>query len=349
MKILIGDISSYKAIVIAKQVKKLYSEIEVYGYDYRPILKNIHTKYCDYYVEVQSPQRLKEHIEGISNIINANSIDFFFPVHSNLYGEYIKHKDMFGSAFSYISNYDSYINLHDKAKLQKLCCELKVRVPKSYKHIKSAEIPFVIKPTNQSSSKGVFYIKTEEKKQQIKIGENNKIIQEYITGSGCGYSVFAEEGVIKKSHGHIRVAESPVKGGSSVYRADFEHPEMKSIAEKILKHVQWSGFAMFEFKLTHQNEIVLIEVNPRIWGSINQGLVNGTNYFESILGAADSSLSGVYYTYLSPLIYKSFAGYLISGNVKPLVKFFKNIKHNRSDVSPFDDLLGYMSMIFRKL
>ena len=64
-----------------------------------------------------------------------------------------------------------------------------------------------------------------------------------------------------------------------MYREPFDDDRMVECTKKILEKTHWSGFAMFEFKLTEDNEIYLIEVNPRIWGSINQGLKNGFNYF----------------------------------------------------------------------
>ena len=106
---------------------------------------------------------------------------------------------------------------------------------------------------------------------------------------------------------------------------------------------------MFEFKLTSDGKIVLIEINPRIWGSINQGLQNGVNYFEDILGKPtqknqnDKKVN----TYLSPVIYLSLFQYLIRFKFKPISYFFHNIRKNRPDVGLFDDPLGYISMLIR--
>ena len=54
---------------------------------------------------------------------------------------------------------------------------------------------------------------------------------------------------------------------------------MEKIARDLLEHYAWHGVAMVEFKLrTSDKKPVLIEVNPRIWGSINQSVLAGVDF-----------------------------------------------------------------------
>ncbi len=348
-RILLGEISSYKAIVIAKFLKESYIDIYLIGYDYKKITRTIHTKYCNEIVIVVSPQKnIQDHISSISKIIKEKEIELFIPVDSGTYDEYIKSKESFGESFNYIGEYNIYEQLHDKSKSSILASNLGIRIPKTFSSINEAKIPFVVKPTNLSSSKGVEYVFSEKKRNRIKI--NSKfILQEYVEGVGCGYSVFASKGNIVVSHGHLRLAEYPITGGSSVYRASFESQEMFEIAKKLLEETAWSGFAMFEFKLTPSNEIILIEVNPRIWGSINQGLQNGACYFKFLLGEPDEAIKRDVYTYLSPLLFQAFLKYFLKLQIKPILKFLGNVYRNSADISVFDDFKGYMSTILRKI
>jgi predicted ATP-grasp superfamily ATP-dependent carboligase len=125
---------------------------------------------------------------------------------------------------------------------------------------------------------------------------------------------------------------------------------MKLIAERIFKEVPWSGFAMIEFKYTPDNRLVFIEVNPRIWGSVNQGLQCGINYFEPIFGPGKLNYQKRdVYTYLNPQIYASLIQYLIKFNCKPLTTFLSRRKKNNGDLSLKDDPKGYLSVILRKV
>jgi len=282
---------------------------------------------------------------------NQNEIDVFIPVHSDNIASILQAKNRFGKALDYMGNYTDYLNLHNKDVLQALARKVGIDTPRNYSSYKDAQVPFVVKPVNKSSAKGVFYFKTNESKNDFSIqNPENVIIQEYIHGFGCGYSVFVKNGRIEVGYGHKRLAEFPVSGGSSVYRTTFYDPRMKLIAEKIFQEVAWSGFAMIEFKYTSDNRLVLIEVNPRIWGSVNQGLQCGINFFEPIFGKVKFNYSKKEInTYLSPHIYISLIQYLFKLNFKPLFKFLDNIRRNKGDLSLTRDPKGFLSVIARKL
>ena len=57
-----------------------------------------------------------------------------------------------------------------------------------------------------------------------------------------------------------------------------QHPQMEKIATDLLKHYSWHGVAMVEFKLTNEGKPILMEVNPRFWGSINQAVQSGVDF-----------------------------------------------------------------------
>lgn len=353
MKILLGEISSYKAIVIAKYLKKTYKNIEIIGYDYKKVITKVHTKYIDQCVHIPK-NNLNQYIYEIAEIVRCNQVDFFIPVHSDYIGDILLNKNKFGNTLSYIGNYSDYLMLHEKDQLMKLCNKIGVRVPVVYDNIVNAKFPFVVKPTNKSSSKGVKYCFNEKDKKDLleTYKFDSYICQEYIEGEGCGYSVYCIDGKIKIGYGHIRIAEFPISGGSSVYRKSYTHPDMKKNAEIILQHIKWTGFAMFEFKLTPNNELILIEVNPRIWGSINQALTNNVPLFNEFIGDLDllqESNGKEKTTYLNPQIYYSLLLYCLCGKFFPLKEFIKNWRKNASDVSFFYDMGGFLSIILRKL
>jgi len=51
------------------------------------------------------------------------------------------------------------------------------------------------------------------------------------------------------------------------------------MAKRLLDHVGWHGVAMVEFKLDERNnKPVLLEVNPRFWGSVYQAIAAGVDF-----------------------------------------------------------------------
>ena len=346
MKILIGEISSYKAIVIMRFVKQHYPSVVIYSYDTKLFTQKYHSKYSDKHFIVSAGN-----IEDdLSTIVKEHFIDYLFPVINESLSRLWKRKDIFCNALSYLGDIASYEVLNNKMLLHKLAIELGVKVPKRYNNIAEAHIPYVIKPTNLSSAKGVIYVKSKED-IPLSVSETS-ILQQYVNGDGVGFSFYCKDGVIFNSYGHRRLAEYPISGGSSTYREGYINDDMVKMATCIVAHLNYTGFAMFEYKLTPNGETYLIEVNPRIWGSINQGLANGINYFEKIFGKPEinvSRLNREIKTYISPLIYLSLIKYGFKANFKPLLYWLKNYSLNSSDVSLLSDFKGWVSLILRKL
>ena len=339
--------------MICKYLKERYGNVNIYSFDARPFTRYFRTKYSDKHYIIER----SAYLESVLDILRKDNIDLFIPIHSSEMDVILqnKHKAEAEKVLAYWGSYESFKILNDKDRLYNLARRLNINVPKRYDNIEAAQVKCVIKPVNQSSSKGVKYFFDQEKLDEAKSDLSSRkdiIIQEYIQGEGIGYSVFAKNGKIVTGSGHKRLAEYPISGGSSVYRENYENEKIRSISEKILIATKWSGFAMFEYKLTTDNEIYLIEVNPRIWGSINQGLQNGINYFEDILGkpafVTNSDKVNIK-TYLSPLIYLSLLKYLQQLNFRPLLTFIGNAFHNRADVNIFSDFKGWFGTILRKL
>lgn len=351
MKVLVGEISSYKAIVIARYLNENYPNIDLFTFDNRRYTEIVKTKFSNSGTHfLLKKSTVESYVQALAQIIENHKIGLFLPIHSDYIGEILKQKCIFGNSLSYLGGYKAYQKLHEKDTLQLIAEKLGIDTPKNYQNLDSAEVPFVAKPVEGSSSKGVHYFYDDEAKKSFECNDDY-VYQEYIEGFGCGYSVYAENGDILVGYGHKRLAEYPIKGGSSVYRTGFFVNKMKEIANKILKKVGWSGFAMFEFKYTNEGRLVLIEVNPRIWGSFNQGLQNGANYFEPILGEVKekASVDKKNNTYLSPQIYWVLIQYATNLNLSPAFTFFKNCSINKADISAYKDFRGWLSVILRSV
>lgn len=349
MRVLLGEISSYKAIVIAHYLRKRYPQVEIWTYDHKPLVQRIHSRYATNCTCI-SFKTIESYIESIAAFIRDNNIDIFIPVHSDYIGVILQYKYMFGHTLDYLGSYADYIRLHEKDQLMHLAHQLHIPAPQEYVSLSDARVPFVLKPTNLSSAKGVRYYRTIGEKNTIKTIPTGMICQDYIKGKGCGYEVYCKEGKIISEYGHLRLAEWPISGGSSVLRTGYTHLHMRPIAEKILQQIPWTGFVMFEFKLTDDNQLVLIEVNPRIWGSINQALQNNCPLFSEILGEPQKiSYKQEIRTCLTPQVWLSALCYMCKGNIAILKDFLTHYRVTYSDVNIWTDPLGALSMLIRKL
>jgi hypothetical protein len=147
------------------------------------------------------------------------------------------------------------------------------------------------------------------------------------------------------------VAEWPVSGGSSVVRETYPYEdaaELRALVARVLAAVPWSGFAMFELKRRSPGGFMFIECNPRIWGSIHQGLASGVNYFESLLGPATGLVGNPRVrTELVPLSWLSLAGYLRGGRFDVVRDVASGWSRTALDINPLSDPLGFAALLAR--
>ena len=139
-KVLIGELSSYKAIVICKYIKLNYPDVFVFTFDTSGYSKYFHTKYSDVHFVID-----REHFyEEIKWIIKENEIEFFFPVINSTLTTFLNFKQDYGHSLDYMSDRADYQMLNDKYSLFKLAVEEGILMPKHYLSVKDAEIPFVV-------------------------------------------------------------------------------------------------------------------------------------------------------------------------------------------------------------
>jgi len=103
--------------------------------------------------------------------------------------------------------------------------------------------------------------------------------QEYFRGRGIGIEMLFEHGRPRWCFAHERIHELPVTGGASSYRRAIEPPpELLTAATKLLAYLHWHGVAMVEFKLADDGDYRLLEINPRLWGSLPLATAAGVNF-----------------------------------------------------------------------
>ncbi len=103
--------------------------------------------------------------------------------------------------------------------------------------------------------------------------------QEYVAGSGLGIECLYKHGSCVWYFQHERVHELPLTGGGSTYRRS--SPVDKSLlteATRLLDNLKWHGVAMVEFKGSAERGFRLMEINPRLWGSLALAVDAGVDF-----------------------------------------------------------------------
>jgi protein-tyrosine-phosphatase/predicted ATP-grasp superfamily ATP-dependent carboligase len=191
----------------------------------------------------------------------------------------------------------------DKEKTWQLAHQLGIPTPSgvllsSLSDVGQAQLfPVVLKPTHSKvvvdgalHTLAVAIVKSEsERQEQLRrwLAVTPVQQQEYIQGRGVGVEFLFNRGRKLWHFAHERVHEYPLTGGASSYRRSINPPAaMLQDAQKLLTALHWHGAAMVEFKIDAKGQHWLMEINPRLWGSLALSIDAGVNFPLGLLQVA---------------------------------------------------------------
>lgn len=186
----------------------------------------------------------------------------------------------------------------DKYRTVELARSLNVPVPRTWLIKSSSELaslpelsfPIVVKDRCSARWMGdhaVFgavtyaYSATElhERVQQRLQDAGDVLVQEFVSGSGVGFSCFAIGEDIRLPFQWVRLREVDPRGsGSSLREAVSLDAEVLEFSRKLIGRTGFQGIAMVEFKKALSGQPILMEINGRPWGSIQLAIAAGIDY-----------------------------------------------------------------------
>lgn len=119
------------------------------------------------------------------------------------------------------------------------------------------------------------------------------LLQERIVGPGVGIFLCRHHDHITGVFSHRRLREKPPSGGVSVLRESIEpDPTALRHGEALLAALDWQGVAMVEFKRCNTSgELKLMEINGRLWGSLQLAIDAGVDFPRLLLALADGKVA----------------------------------------------------------
>lgn len=111
--------------------------------------------------------------------------------------------------------------------------------------------------------------------------------QPWVPGRGVGVEVLYERGRMAWHFVHERLHEWPLTGGASTLRrAAREEPELVELTRRLLDRLEWHGVAMVEWRRAADGTLNLMEINPRLWGSLPLTIAAGVDIPQGLLAIA---------------------------------------------------------------
>jgi predicted ATP-grasp superfamily ATP-dependent carboligase len=319
------------------------------------------SRYCSGHFHTNSPSaNPQSFFEDICTIVRDNAIDLVIPMDEPELDILVEHdaQTTLGAKVATTSA-NSYSIARDKHKTIRHAESLGIGVPKtrlvsSYAQLVDAVedvgFPAVIKPCMSSGSRGFLVLENRESvARALPVIERHKrlIAQEYIP-SNCslGVSLLMKNGERIAEFTHKRVLEFPFSGGPSIVRISARDEVSEGYATRLLEALRWHGVAMVEFRIdTRTNQPMLMEINPRFWGSLPLAIACGVDFPKMLCELYESGETTVVESYRLGVKCSNFlplgaAAVVSAGRMRKSLRILKEIVNsNCHDVESFQDPL----------
>lgn len=271
--------------------------IQVTGADSDKISSGFFSKYCNKSLVYPDPQKYPElYVQKILDEIERIEYDLIMPINDHTLLPLAKNKKEIEqyTRFPFL-DYDKLLKGRDKVQTINEAQKCGIRVPITFlpEHITELEnivetiqYPLIIRPVESSGSRGLFKVNNSQdlfEKYNILAPKYGRImVQEYIPWGGMTFDVGVLMNTLSFPRAVFvsnRIRTYPVEAGPNVVGQGVIYPEVRDMALKLLKHLKWEGPAQVEFRIDpRDNRPVLMEINPRFWGSMYLGMISGIDF-----------------------------------------------------------------------
>lgn len=165
-----------------------------------------------------------------------------------------------------------------------------IRTPRLLERVGADDLPIFVKPDQGQGSKGAAAIRLMSDLEARREADPSLLLMELLPGDEYTVDCFTDRhGVLRYSAGRQRVR---VSGGISVRSAFVEDPQFEVLARRINDVLRFRGAWFFQVKRSGDGELVLLEVAPRIAGTMGLSRCRGVNLvLLSLFDALDQDVS----------------------------------------------------------
>ena len=259
------------------------------------------SRYCQASFEYPiSTQEITAFAEAVREFVHKNDIELVIPMTDwttlpiARYPEYFRDLCPFA-----LSTPESLDFVSDKYRVVELARTLAIPVPETWLIVSSADLkalpeigfPVVVKDrfsvrwiNGMPVFGSVEYAYTRQsllEKAEAQLRQaGDVLIQNFVGGTGIGFSCFALNDEIRLPFQWQRIREVDPRGsGSSSRRSIPLDSEVVAASIALIKHVKFQGISMVEYKKEiATGRSVLMEINGRPWGSIQLAVASGIDY-----------------------------------------------------------------------
>jgi predicted ATP-grasp superfamily ATP-dependent carboligase len=224
---------------------------------------------------------LRHHVRIVKTINELHAREHFDMVlATDVHGELLlaDHRDQIEPAIYPVASRPVLELLNDKWQFYLFCRNFELPVPKTLHapDVTAAEreigFPAVIKPIDWCGGQGISIVQNSDELRHAfsEFGDAEFIVQEFVQGEDVCVSLFARDGVTEA----IATYRCGIR-----FRTTFDWmPSFAATCEKIVGAVGYTGVANFDARITPEEDLRLIECNPRFFARLSEVRIAGMDF-----------------------------------------------------------------------
>lgn len=242
-----------------------------------------------------------DYLQQVEEILKKDEIDVLIPLGDSLAGFVSKNLDRLQKLTHVkMPTYNNFLKGYDKNLLMSLCAE------KGYPHPQTVDLskvnldddrlkifpyPAMLKPNCTTGGRGMVevfsYDEMKAKYETLHQEYGDYHLQRFVRAGGRQVKIqlyVDEDKNLVNSSVMRKIRWYPNKAGSNCCAVSIREPKIVDVCYNILKDINWVGFADFDaIEDPDTDELLIMEINPRVPACIQMAMVSGINWAEIIV------------------------------------------------------------------
>ncbi len=237
--------------------------------------------------------------EALKSELEKYHYDMVIPLNDDIAIQLSKYKkELSKYTTPIVEDWDTFQFACDKLKTMQVCMDNGIPCPKSFTSLEdflkaesTVSYPIVVKPRTGQAAVGFHISDSKEnvvdyfQKAEQKYGP--MLIQEYIPQTDIQYKCemyVDRNGKLKAACVFAKNRWYPVDGGSSTLNTTVNRPDIVTTCKQLLENIGWKGYADIDLIQDPRDNVAkVMEINPRITGSVKICYAAGVNFSKLIL------------------------------------------------------------------
>ena len=246
-----------------------------------------------------STDNIEAFLDAIREFVTSNAIELVVPVTDWTLLPLSEHRERFqGLCWLALPPANAVRLASDKYQTAEIARSVGISVPRTWLIRNQSDLPvasdlkFPVVVKDRFSlrwvnGKGVFgsvaYADDKESLQRKIIhrlkAAGDVLVQEFVSGTGIGFSCFATDEGLFLPFGWERIREIDPRGSASSCRKSISlDAQLVKASGELIQEIGFKGIAMVEYKKAGHGPPILMEINGRPWGSIALPIASGIDY-----------------------------------------------------------------------